>query len=78
MAGRDGVAAVCEPSEGVGAEPLAVVVALAAPLRVTVAPAPPAAGLIARRSRTCRGCAVAVKFKAVTLAQVMVTGARPG
>ena len=46
-----------------------MVVALAAPLKVTVAPAPPAAGLMVPEIEKVGGCAVAVKFKVVTLAE---------
>ena len=50
-------------------EALAVVMAFAAPLKVRVAPLPPAVGLIVPEMLyVCGTCAVAVKFTPVTLA----------
>ena len=50
-----------------------------APLKVTVAPAPPAAGLmVPEMEKVAGGCAVAVKFKPVTLAEAIVTGSEAG
>jgi hypothetical protein len=58
---------------------LAVVVALEVPLSVTVAPTPPAAGLIVPEiEKVAGGCAVAVKFKPATLADAMVAGSEAG
>ena len=58
---------------------MAIVVALEAPLNVTVAPDPPAAGLIVPEiEKVAGGCAVAVKFKPVTLAEAMVAGSEAG
>jgi hypothetical protein len=60
-------------------EPLATVVALEVPLKVTVAPAPPVVGLIVPEiEKVAGGCAVAVKFKPVTLAEAMVAGSEAG
>jgi hypothetical protein len=54
-----------------------MVVAFAAPLKVTVAPLPPATGLIVPEMLNV--CAVAVKLAPeVTLAPLMVTVALPG
>ena len=52
-------------------EVLAVVVAFAAPVRVTVAPLPPAVGLMVPEMLNI-GTAAAVKFTAVTLAPLIV------
>jgi hypothetical protein len=50
-----------------------VVVELEVPLKVTVAPDPPAVGLrVPEMVNVGAGVAVAVKFKPVTLAEVMV------
>ena len=58
---------------------MATVVAPEAPLRVTVAPAPPAAGLnVPEIEKVAGGCAVAVKFMPVTLAEAMVAGSEAG
>ena len=58
---------------------MAVVVALEAPLKVTVAPDPPAAGLtVPEIEKVAGGCAVAVKFKPVTLAEAIVAGSEAG
>ena len=58
---------------------MAVVVALEAPLRVTVAPDPPAAGLnVPEIEKVADGCAVAVKFRPVTLAEAIVAGSEAG
>jgi len=60
-------------------ELVAVVVAVAAPLRVTVAPLPPAAGLIVPEMlKVGPACAVAVKFNPVTFAPEIVAFERPG
>jgi hypothetical protein len=60
-------------------EPFAVVVALEAPLNVTVAPDPPAVGLIVPEiENVAGGVAVAVKFKFVTLAEAIVVACDPG
>ena len=54
-------------------EPLAVVVALAAPLKLTVAPLPPAVGLIVPEILNVGlFCCVAVKFTPVTFAPFTV------
>ena len=58
---------------------MAVVVALEAPLKVTVAPDPPAVGLMVPEiEKVAGGCAVAVKFRPVTLAEAMVAGSDAG
>jgi len=58
---------------------LATVVAPEAPLKVTVAPAPPVVGLrVPEIENVAGGCAVAVKFKPVTLAEAMVAGSEAG
>ena len=58
---------------------MAVVVALEAPLKVTVAPAPPVVGVIVPEMLNVGGgCAVAVKFRPVTLAEAMVAGSEAG
>ena len=60
-------------------ELLATVVAPDAPLKVTVAPAPPVVGLIVPEMlNVAGGCAVAVKFKLVTLAEAMVVDCDAG
>jgi len=53
-------------------ELLAVVVAVAAPLSVTVAPLPPAVGVIVPEMLKVFACAVAVKLIPVTLAPLTV------
>ena len=58
---------------------MAVVVALEAPLSVTVAPAPPVVGLsVPEIEKVAGGCAVAVKFRPVTLAKAIVAGSEAG
>jgi hypothetical protein len=58
---------------------LVVVVALEAPLKVTVAPAPPAEGLIVPEiEKVAGGCAVAMKFRPVTLAEAIVVDCDAG
>jgi hypothetical protein len=52
--------------------PSAVVVAAVVPLSVTVAPLPPAAGLIVPEMLNVCVCAVAVKFIPVTFAPLTV------
>ena len=58
---------------------MATVVAPKVPLKVTVAPAPPVVGLsVPEIEKVAGGCAVAVKFKPVTLAEAMVAGSEAG
>ena len=58
---------------------MATVVAPEVPLKVTVAPAPPVVGLsVPEIEKVAGGCAVAVKFKPVTLAEAMVAGSDAG
>ena len=58
---------------------MATVVAPDVPPKVTVAPAPPAAGLnVPEIEKVAGGCAVAVKFKPETLAEAMVVDCDAG